>query len=156
MGEAEFPSGPWTGYYTYNDLPERGRMDLELHFSDGLVRGSGTDPVGFFTIRGRFDAAAAEVWWTKSYPGRHDVFYRGFREGRGIWGTWEIREGWRGGFRIWPQGIGGEAVEEAEIETPVDAVAAAPESNTKDGRSNSREGRGPGAVRALRVSAQIS
>ncbi len=126
MSEIDYPSGPWTGYYTYNDLPERGRMDLELHFADGLVRGSGTDPVGFFSLRGRYDFQEAEVWWTKSYPGRHDVHYRGFREGRGIWGTWEILEGWRGGFRIWPKGIGEGATEKIEEEVPVPAGSFPP------------------------------
>jgi hypothetical protein len=38
------------------------------------------------------------------------VFYRGFREGKGIWGTWEITIQYHGGFHIWPRQAGeGEA-----------------------------------------------
>ncbi|MBI2898816.1 MAG: hypothetical protein HYY17_01385 [Planctomycetes bacterium] len=126
MEDADFPSGPWTGYYVYDLDGKRERMDLDLRFADGLVSGSGTDPVGFFLVRGRYDAKEAEVWWHKTYPGRHDVYYRGFREGRGIWGTWQIHEWWRGGFKIWPKGIGEGAVEKLEVEEPVEAHAAAP------------------------------
>jgi len=32
------------------------------------------------------------------------VYYRGFREGKGIWGTWEIGIFAHGGFHIWPKG----------------------------------------------------
>jgi len=46
------------------------------------------------------------VGWTKTYIGAHDVFYRGFREGKGIWGTWEITVHARGGFHIWPKRMG--------------------------------------------------
>ena len=31
------------------------------------------------------------------------VFYCGFRESKGIWGTWEILSDIRGGFHIWPR-----------------------------------------------------
>ena len=52
--------------------------------------------------------AERECHWTKTYLGSHEVFYRGFREGKGIWGTWEIGGGlWgRGGFHIWPKAAG--------------------------------------------------
>lgn len=122
MSDVDFPSGPWTGYYTYNHSAERGRMELDLKFTDGLVSGSGIDPVGFFVIRGRYDAQNAECWWNKSYPGRHTVYYRGFREGNGIWGVWDIRNELHGGFRIWPKGIGEGAAESVEEEVPVDAI----------------------------------
>jgi hypothetical protein len=53
------------------------------------------------------------------------VFYRGFREGKGIWGTWEIAILSRGGFHIWPRqaGEGDERTETAVTEEPVDAIA---------------------------------
>ena len=55
--------------------------------------------------------------------GRHDVAYRGFREGKGIWGTWEINTLAHGGFQIWPKRHGeGEAETESNQESePVSA-----------------------------------
>jgi hypothetical protein len=46
------------------------------------------------------------------------VFYRGFREGKGIWGTWEISVIGHGGFHIWPlaAGEGEHNVEKKETE----------------------------------------
>ncbi len=45
---------------------------------------------------------ARECHWTKTYVGAHDVFYKGFREGKGIWGTWEIQEVSRADFSSGP------------------------------------------------------
>lgn len=118
--DAIFPSGPWVGYYVYPGSPERHRMDLELTFRGSLVDGQGTDDIARFFIRGRYDGGRLEVWWVKQYPGSHDVYYRGFREGRGIWGVWEIGETSRGGFMIWPRGAGeaGQARAEERAEVP--------------------------------------
>ena len=126
------PSGPWRGFYIYPALTRKERMDLSLTFAHGQIHGMGNDPVGLFMIRGRYDPASGECTWTKSYPGQHEVWYRGFYEGRGIWGTWEIRESWRGGFHIWPKGEGEalEESEEAESSAPVDAIAANPPART--------------------------
>ena len=54
---------------------------------------------------------------------RHDVFYRGFREGKGIWGTWEILWDARGGFHIWPRSFAAanEEAVSAEEEMPAPA-----------------------------------
>jgi len=102
-------------------------MDLDLTFANGLMSGDGRDDVGLFLIKGKYDAQSRECHWTKSYLGGHDVFYRGFREGKGIWGTWEINLFGHGGFHIWPVGAGeGEHnVEKKEKEEtrPVEAVA---------------------------------
>jgi hypothetical protein len=100
-------------------------MDLALTFANGAMGGDGADDIGKFLVRGRYDAANLECHWTKSYIGAHDVFYRGFREGKGIWGTWEIRNDSRGGFHIWPRqaGDGDMQSEAAEQVEPVDAVA---------------------------------
>jgi len=89
-------------------------------------RDSSFDDVGRFLIRGRYDPSNKECYWTKSYVGAHDVFYRGFREGKGIWGTWEITHLARGGFHIWPRqaGEGGQEASSAEAEKPVDAIAS--------------------------------
>lgn len=122
MSDERFPSGPWTGYYNYAP-GDKHRMDLALQFSGGRVTGSGNDDVGRFWVQGCYDSAAGECWWTKTYPGSHDVFYRGFREGKGIWGTWEIGVVARGGFHIWPEGESeGESLA-LEANEPVDAVS---------------------------------
>ena len=104
-------------------------MDLQLSFANGIVTGTGSDDVGPFVINGRYDAAGGECYWTKTYPGSHDVLYRGFREGKGIWGTWEIRTDSRGGFHIWPRSTsdGEESAEHAAKSEPVNAVAASDE-----------------------------
>jgi hypothetical protein len=100
-------------------------MDLHLTFANGRLSGDGTDDVGRFLIKGGYDGATRECYWTKSYIGAHDVFYRGFREGKGIWGTWEIRLWCRGGFHIWPKSAGTqeEATESGEVSEPADAIA---------------------------------
>jgi hypothetical protein len=100
-------------------------MDLQLTFANGTMTGDGIDDVGRFFIKGRYDAASRECYWTKTYVGAHDVFYRGFREGKGIWGTWEITIREHGGFHIWPRqaGEGTEHAETTASEEPVNAVA---------------------------------
>ena len=123
MSEALFPSGPWTGFYNYRP-GDRHQMELKLTFANGNMSGDGNDDVGRFLIKGRYDTASRECYWTKTYVGAHDVFYRGFREGKGIWGTWEITIRYHGGFHIWPRQAGeGEAQSEtAAFEVPVEAV----------------------------------
>ena len=125
--EEDFSSGPWVGFYTYAG-GRRERMDLSLTFREGSVSGAGTDPVGPFIIVGRYTAETNEVHWTKSYLGAHSVYYKGFRDDRGIWGTWEISPGWTGGFHIWPKGQGEGAAQEAEadVEAPIEAVIPDP------------------------------
>lgn len=124
MSDDQFPSGPWTGFYNYQP-GQRHRMDLHLTFACGRLTGDGNDDVGRFTIRGRYDAATKECWWTKTYPGSHDVSYRGFREGKGIWGTWEINLFAHGGFHIWPKGAneGEVATEQTAQEELTEAIA---------------------------------
>jgi hypothetical protein len=96
-----FPSGPWTGFYNYGAGVRKHRMDLVLTFADQVISGDGCDDVGRFVITGRFDETSGECDWTKTYVGAHDVYYRGFREGKGIWGVWKLDDG-AGGFHIWP------------------------------------------------------
>jgi len=125
VSEPLFPSGPWTGFYNYYP-GDRRRMELHLTFANGVLSGEGADDIGRFLIQGRYDAASLECHWTKSYLGAHDVFYRGFREGKGIWGTWEIRNDSRGGFHIWPrQASEGERQAQAAAQAePADAIGA--------------------------------
>lgn len=130
MSDTDFPSGPWMGFYTYNQFPGKWRTDLILTFLNGRMTGEGSDAEGPFVIAGAYDSASKECSWTKTYVGAHDVFYEGFREGKGIWGTWKISSLARGGFQIWPLGSeGGEnEVEQEEEEKPeeVPEVATSP------------------------------
>ena len=113
----DFPSGPWTGFYNYGASTRKHRMDLVLAFADHTVSGDGRDDIGQFVIVGRFDSANAECYWTKTYIGGHDVYYRGFREGKGIWGLWELPNE-SGGFHIWPRGQEGGDQDHESAEEP--------------------------------------
>jgi hypothetical protein len=108
--DPRFPSGPWTGYFLQPLIPGRHRMELALTFRQGQFSGEGRDWVGRFILRGKYTLEDGKCYWTKRYLGKHDVFYQGFNEGKGIWGVWEIPPsdgsgGWRGGFHIWPEGM---------------------------------------------------
>lgn len=128
MSEKLFPSGPWTGFYNYSP-GDRHRMDMHLTFARGGIAGEGNDDIGPFFIRGKYDATTLECHWTKTYPGSHDVFYRGFREGKGIWGTWEIGQV-RGGFHIWPRGAEAGDSHAKKAEEPVAVEATGVEEKT--------------------------
>ena len=124
MSAELYPSGPWVGFYNYQP-PDRHRMQLDLTFANGVISGDGNDDIGRFLIKGRYDSQSAECHWTKSYIGAHDVFYRGFREGKGIWGTWELNDRgyhFTGGFHIWPEGMADptQPVMEEEAEIPAE------------------------------------
>ena len=110
-----FPDGPWRGFYVYGGKDRRHAMALRLTFQDGTVSGVGDDDVGAFVIKGRYDVLTLEVHWTKTYVGRHSVYYRGFGEPARIWGTWEL-PGLTGGFKIWPGDGDGSSRESAETE----------------------------------------
>jgi hypothetical protein len=127
MSDSLFPSGPWTGFYTQGPARARHRMWLSLSFVEGRLTGHGDDDIGRFCLTGRYDAASLECHWTKTYLGAHDVFYRGFREGKGIWGTWEIRAFDRGGFHIWPWSGGSGAEESLSAGEPAPAEAVSPD-----------------------------
>jgi len=100
-------------------------MSLHLEFSEGRVTGEGDDDIGSFQVRGRYDAGSCECNWTKTYPASHEVVYHGYREGKGIWGRWEIGLLAHGGFHIWPRttGEGDEAAESAGEVMLANAVA---------------------------------
>jgi hypothetical protein len=104
--DPRFPSGRWTGFFLQSQVPGRHVMELNLTFRNGVLTGDGRDWVGPFTIRGRYHVVDGKCHWTKRYVGKHDVFYAGYNEGKGIWGRWEIPPGWwHGGFHIWPEGM---------------------------------------------------
>lgn len=98
--ETDFPSSPWTGFFQVSGrrIPE----DLELVFDGGVIRGSGWDRNGDFVVKGCYDLDSREVRWTKKYASGRRAFYRGFREGRGIWGTWRLDAERQSGFFVWP------------------------------------------------------
>lgn len=130
MSRSDLPAGPWTGFYNYGAGTGRHRMDLVLSFANGLISGDGTDDVGPFLISGHYDGQGGECHWTKTYVGGHDVFYRGFHEGNGIWGLWELA--WlSGGFHIWPLGqeeceLEAESVEEPMLVPQIPFLIGAP------------------------------
>jgi hypothetical protein len=107
--DPRFPSGPWTGFFLQKAIPGRHMMEMRLTFRSGSFTGEGRDWVGEFLFRGRYELSDGKCHWTKRYLGKHDVYYEGFNEGKGIWGTWEIPAGQlgasRGGFHIWPEGM---------------------------------------------------
>jgi hypothetical protein len=109
--DARFPSGPWVGFFLQK-FPPLGRqmMEMRLTFRNGVLEGEGRDLLGPFLFAGRYSVADGRCHWIKRYLRRHDVFYEGFNEGKGIWGTWEIPPSQyvavlRGGFHIWPEGM---------------------------------------------------
>ena len=108
--DTRFPSGPWIGFFLQPAVPGRHLMELRLTFSNGVMVGEGRDWVGPFVLRGRYDLADGKCHWIKHYLGKHDVFCKGFNEGKGIWGVWDIPgtedyPSQRGGFHIWPEGM---------------------------------------------------
>jgi hypothetical protein len=126
--DPRFPSGPWTGFFLQRLMPGRkSMMELRLTFRDGVMEGEGRDWVGEFLIRGRYTVADGRCHWAKRYIGKHDVFYKGFNEGKGIWGQWEIPTepnfNCSGGFHIWPEGqgdpTGSHLSEAADLPIPV-------------------------------------
>lgn len=112
MDTLSFPSGEWVGYYVYHKEPQKFLMDLILTFDRGVISGDGLDDVGLFSIEGHFNAAEGECVFQKHYQGMHSVEYKGYREGKGIWGTWSL-PGAKGGFQIWPLSQGEAFIEEA-------------------------------------------
>lgn len=108
--DPRFPSGPWVGYFLQKAMPGKHLMELHLRFRNGEMTGQGRDWVGAFLIRGRYETAEGRCRFHKRYVGLHDVYYTGFGENKGIWGTWEIPTVAdptinKGGFHIWPVGL---------------------------------------------------
>jgi hypothetical protein len=133
--DPRFPSGPWTGYFLQKAQPGRHYMELRLTFRAGTMVGQGRDRVGQFVIQGLYQIADGNCFWTKTYLGRHNVTYKGFNEGKGIWGVWEINEKgslpMRGGFHIWPEGMPDpsqpQLSEHADLPEEVDVRSAEPQ-----------------------------
>jgi hypothetical protein len=128
--DERFPSGPWEGFFLQPTIRKgRSWMELILTFRAGVMTGEGRDWVGKFLIRGRYDLGNGKCWWSKRYVGKHDVAYQGYNEGKGIWGLWEMKDyGWRGGFHIWPVGMGDPTQQKltAAVDTPKEEAIEAP------------------------------
>jgi hypothetical protein len=88
-----------------------------------VVTGEGHDRLGLFLIKGRYQVEDGQCWWSKKYPGQHDVTYHGYNEGKGIWGQWAIPPFFHGGFHIWPVGMGDPSLE--RLHEVLDAPAEA-------------------------------
>jgi len=122
--DPRYPSGKWAGFWVQKlPFPAKPRQEMILTFRRGEIDGEGRDMVGHFFVRGFYSTDDGKCRWHKKYVGKHDVFYQGFAEGKGIWGTWEV-EGNQGGFHIWPEGVGepSSPALEAEAEPPVELV----------------------------------
>ena len=126
--DPRFPSGKWVGFFTDKRLPGKHQMEMILSFANGSMVGSGRDWVGAFNIDGAYQLNDGLCVFVKQYVGKHTVGYRGFNEGKGIWGTWELTDGghkFTGGFHIWPDGMPDPTVpvleEEAEAPSEVDS-----------------------------------
>src|ERR1043166_3952976 len=123
--DPRFPSGGWVGFWIQKQLPP-GRFQTELHltFVQGVLSGEGRDWVGTYSVRGRYNLADGRSHWTKHYTEKHDVFYEGYNEGKGIWGTWKISDSFHGGFHIWPEGMpdptGSHLTEQADLPQTVE------------------------------------
>jgi hypothetical protein len=112
-----FPSGDWEGFYKdpRGGRP-KGEMSMTLDFANGMVTGSGSDPVGVYTWTGTYDTKAETCQLRKTYEGAHSVEYSGYADENGIWGKWKIMRT-TGEFHIWPkkrgEGEDSEQVKEA-------------------------------------------
>jgi hypothetical protein len=125
--DSRFPSGPWTGFFLQPVIPPgKHPMDLKLTFRKGVVTGEGHDRVGLFLVKGRYQVDDGQCWWSKRYVGFHDVSYRGYNEGKGIWGQWAIPPLLHGGFHIWPVGMGDPTLERLREEAEIPVLAAEP------------------------------
>jgi len=109
--DPRFPSGKWAGFFL---MPHTGAKrhptELTLSFVKGRMWGDGRDFVGKFIVEGKYEVGDGKCHWIKTYISKHHVYYQGYNEGKGIWGVWEIPNqagpAWKGGFHIWPEGLG--------------------------------------------------
>ena len=98
-----FPSGAWEGFYTYATGPQadKHKMNCNLTFRQGKVKGSGTDDLSSFSLKGTYDLDSLVCEMAKHYPS-HIVQYSGQVDENGIWGMWSLGTK-SGGFHIWPK-----------------------------------------------------
>ena len=110
----DFPSGSWTGFFTYSRVARRFGMDLNLSFKNGRMTGEGNDSVGPFIISGAYDASDQRVLLDKRrMSGRTTCSTKDFGTERESGALGKSARFATGGFHIWPQGADG-GVHEAE------------------------------------------
>ena len=117
------PSGEWEGLYKYpaiiQGLYEEGKMNFVIDFCDGGIIGFGSDQIGGYTWKGRYDIDKMQCWMTKSYT-THDIEYEGNIDDNGIWGFWLTgSDRFKGTFHIWPKGKSVNEVAEEKKENVV-------------------------------------
>ena len=123
--DPRFPSGKWVGFFLDRRLPGKHQMEMALTFAAGKMTGSGRDRVGPFTFDGTYNVIDGKCEWVKAYVGSHSINYRGFNEGKGIWGTWDYSTV-TGGFHIWPEGMADPTQPRLEEEADVPVEPSAP------------------------------
>ena len=131
-----FPSWPWEGFYVYQMVGggRKHKMDFQLDFMGGQVRGSGSDDIGGFGWSGSYNTERLCCEITKQYFSSHSVWYQGKVDENGIWGIWLIPPFARGGFHIWPKGLDSE--EEAAEAVPENMKLMVPEIEVSPGHVN--------------------
>ncbi len=78
------------GWWEQNGMGRQAMAGLTVEFCEGVIRGSGLDVVGQFTMSGAMELGGS-VRIIKQYIGRHHVVYIGNYDGEGtLSGTWLI------------------------------------------------------------------
>lgn len=95
-----FPSGQWEGFYLH--FGQKYKKENILNFCDGIVSGHGTDGIGSYTWKGKYDTEDGNCHMTKTYVGAHQVFYSGIVDENGFWGHWKLQF-MSDGFHLWPK-----------------------------------------------------
>lgn len=98
------PTGEWNGFYLEKHQPRRGWMHLYMTFTEGKIKGEGTDYVGPWVANGTYDLDSGKCEWVKQYLGKHTVSYQGQLGDQGIMGQWQIQY-LTGEFHIWPKSM---------------------------------------------------
>jgi hypothetical protein len=102
-----FPTGEWEGFYVYRN--QKHKMNFLLEFTNGEIRGRGTDGNGVFSWRGSYNKEELYCEMSKRDSRSQTVWYQGEVDENGIWGIWLHPPFGKGGFHIWPKRIPVEA-----------------------------------------------
>ena len=91
----------WKGWYEQNG--HRANMTIgQFKVKSNKISGKGSDEQGDFEFVGFYDSHN-EVHFIKKYLGKHEVHYRGKREGQTISGTWTLEGGYSGPFFLYKE-----------------------------------------------------
>jgi len=100
----QFNSGEWNGFYIEKNRAGKGWMHLYLSFENGEIKGEGTDYVGPWVAKGKYDESTGQCAWVKQYLNKHQVEYQGICGENGIEGKWTLPFS-TGPFHIWPRSM---------------------------------------------------